>query len=337
MSDNKKIISRFHVDPDDLDIEGFDAFDRQLGTDEEDPLFISEDLFRVNPQMDEPEIQEYTVDQTHFDDGMQPESVYSDQQFDFSGSYRQEEESDGDAKPKDEIHSKREQMEAEIEERIMQAQRKALMMVNEAETQLRDAQRQAEAILEKARAEADQIEANAYQAGFAHGEEAGRALNEQKIEAITRNLESVLEELGAQRSALIQENEEELVRISFMLASKILHREIYENPGSIVDLVKNSLDRLKHSSQLTIYVSPHDFRFLEDHIENLTSYAGDKMKLSVEPDSNIARGGCLVKSDTGEVDATIDTMLKKLQSRIWSQEPEDALPEMPSDDSEPDV
>ncbi len=333
MSDHKKIISSLHVDPDEVEVDDFDAFDRQLGEDDANASFISEDIFRVNLERDDPEIQEYTIGQTHFDNGTPPESVFSDQPFDFA----KEESTEDKTSPHDEIQTKREEIETEIDERINQAQRKALMMVNEAETQLRESQQQAETLLVKARAEADQIEANAYQAGFAQGEEAGRALNEQKIEAITRNLESVLQALGAQRSTLIQENQEELVRIAFMLATKVLHREIYENPGSILDLVKNSLDRLKHSSSLTIYVSPHDFRFLEDHIENLTNYAGDTMKLSVEPDNDIARGGCLVKSDTGEVDATIDTMLKKLQSRIWSQEPEEETSEMPDASGESEV
>ena len=185
---------------------------------------------------------------------------------------------------------------------------------------LANANREAEEVIRRAKSQADKIEAAAYQAGFEQGEEAGKRLSEQKTESVVRRLESVMEEMANQQANLLRDSEEELVKLAYLISLKLIHREIRQDPSVVLDVVKAGIEKLKRASQLTIHVSPHDFRFIEGHIERLTSFTETETEINIEPSDSIARGGCRIKSNTGEVDATIETMVRKLLDRIWGEE-----------------
>ena len=197
-----------------------------------------------------------------------------------------------------------------------QAQR----LLDEARRTLDEARTQAEHLVEEARRHAEEIEAVAYQAGFEQGEEAGQRLSDQKTESAMRSLHAVLEEIEAQRVQLLRSSEERLIRVAFLIALKLIHRELHQDPSVVFDIVREAISRVQRASRLTLYVSPHDFKFIEGHLDELTALTKQEMRIAVEPDPNIPRGGCKVTSNTGEVDATIDSMIRNLQERLWEVE-----------------
>ena len=191
---------------------------------------------------------------------------------------------------------------------------------DQADKMLEDARDEAEKIVEAARRTSEEIEATAYHAGFDNGEAAGRQLAEQKLEPVVRSLRAAVENLSKQQDALVHAAEEQTVEIAFMAAAEIAHREIRLDPSVALDIVRAAISRVQRAAHLTVYVSPHDFRYLEEHLDLLQAMTDNGVKVSLEPDAAVARGGCRVVGNTGEIDATIHSMLKHLSERLWEQE-----------------
>ncbi|MBN1866129.1 hypothetical protein JW916_02435 [Candidatus Sumerlaeota bacterium] len=222
-----------------------------------------------------------------------------DIQFDSSGSDENEPEEES------EVERARKEIERQLE------------MAREA---LSEANRDAERIVEDARRRSEEIEAVAYQAGFQQGEEAGQRLSDQKTETAMRSLRELLEEIEKQRSEYVQSCEENLVRLALLIALRLIHREIRQDPSVVFDVVREAVTRVRRASRLTVFVSPHDFKFIEGHLDDLTGLTSRETRISIEPDSDIGRGGCRVTSNAGEVDATIDSMIHNIQKRLWEAE-----------------
>lgn len=200
-----------------------------------------------------------------------------------------------------------------VEEILNQADAEAHRIIAEAHVQ-------ASRLVDAAHKRGEQIEAEAYQQAFEQGEAAGKQLGEQKINPIIHNLRSVVDGIVAQQEAFLGSHEQDLVKIAFMISLQLIQREIHQDPSVILDVVRAAIAKVQRASQLTVLVSPHDFRFLEGHLEMLEAATPNGASVTVEPDEAIHRGGCRVVSDTGEIDATIDRMLENIRSRIWDEE-----------------
>jgi flagellar assembly protein FliH len=218
------------------------------------------------------------------------------------------------------------------------ARAQAAQIQTEADHALEQARRQAEEMVARAQVRTDEIEAKAYQAGFEQGEEAGRRLNEQKIESVMRRLEGILEQVTTQCDRLVDEREEELVKLAYLISLQLIHREIQQSPEVVLDVVRAGITRLKRAQRLTIFISPHDFSFIENHLDVIQGWTETGTRITVEPQETVGRGGCLIHSNAGEVDATIATMVRHMFERIWGEETAagllDTEPEIPSPPTE---
>jgi flagellar assembly protein FliH len=205
----------------------------------------------------------------------------------------------------------------EAKERAAAIVEKARLASEEAEAR---AEARATAMLEDARRQVEEVEARAYQEGFAQGEEAGRRLGEQKVESVLKSLRSVMEKMVGQRDALLKASEQELVKLAYLIALQIIHREIQQDPNVVVDVVRTALARTHQASEITIQVSPSDFRFLEGQGDLLRDLTGGKANVQIEPSTEVGRGGCRIVSEAGEVEASIERTLELFRKQIWEQE-----------------
>ena len=173
-----------------------------------------------------------------------------------------------------------------------------------------DAEERAAEIVRQAQRDSETVEARGYQAGFEQGEEAGRRLGDQKIETIVRSLGAMVESFTTHQRDLLVAGQEQMVKLASALALKLIQRELRQDPTVVLDVVREALARVQDAMNLTIHVSPSDFQFIEGHLEEFRRLTEGDAEIVLEPDPEVDRGGCRVKSDCGEVDATLRTMVR---------------------------
>jgi flagellar assembly protein FliH len=165
------------------------------------------------------------------------------------------------------------------------------------------------------------IEKTAYENGFRQGEKAGMEIAEKKVEAIMRRYSDSLLELGRLRSDLYAQVEREVVRLSLEVAKKIVHREIQADKQVIQTLVKVALSHVAEKSAVTIHLHPIDYNFVLEHKTELAQSEHGVREIVLLADRSIERGGCLIKTECGDIDARIEEKFREIEQGFF-EEPE---------------
>ncbi len=162
-----------------------------------------------------------------------------------------------------------------------------------------------------------QIEKTAYETGFRQGEKAGLAIAEKKIEVNMRRYSEAILALGKLRSQLYSQVEREVVKLALEVAKKVVHREIQADRDVIQTLVKVALSHVAEKSAVTVHLHPVDYNYLLEHRTELTRGADDGRDIMLLADKSIDRGGCLIKTECGDIDARIEEQFRELDRSFF--------------------
>jgi flagellar assembly protein FliH len=128
-----------------------------------------------------------------------------------------------------------------------------------------------------------------------------------RAEAMLRRVAQTLEELGNLRKTLMQQSERQMVQLALTLARRVVQREISLDPELIAAMAHVAIKKLGVSNPSTIRLHPDDY--------TIVARDGDRWSgsnVSVVPDPSIARGGCMVESDFGTIDGSLDRQFDEM-------------------------
>jgi flagellar assembly protein FliH len=177
-----------------------------------------------------------------------------------------------------------------------------------AEALLVDAHDRARALIEDAAARADAIAQEARTAGHAKGFAAGREDADREMNVMLETMRGLLDMAHVERRKLIEDAEPELVRLALGIAERVLHQQVALDRGVVVEMAKTAILRLIERDSVTVRVNPADLERVREHREELVAL-GDIRNLRIVEDQRIDRGGVVVDTDAGTIDARIRTQL----------------------------
>ena len=135
---------------------------------------------------------------------------------------------------------------------------------------------------------------------------------EPSLAAMAAALESI-EQLKAQ---VLAELEQDAVEMALRLAEQILAGVIDVQPERVIDVGRNALRRLSDRQRVTLVVNPGDLELVSECVEQLQSELGGIEHLGVQSDRRIGRGGAIARTDSGDIDAGIDTQLARAREIV---------------------
>ncbi len=181
-----------------------------------------------------------------------------------------------------------------------------------AEALLEDAHERARALVEDAAARADTIAQDARRRGHTEGFAAGRDEADRQMNDMLVTMRGLLEMARAERQKLIEAAEPELVRLALGIAERVLHQQIALDRGVVVEMAKVAIARLIERDTVTVRVNPADLERMRDHRDELIAIA-DIKNLRVVEDRRVDRGGVVVDTDAGTIDARISTQVEEVR------------------------
>ena len=156
------------------------------------------------------------------------------------------------------------------------------------------------------------LEREAFASGYAAGERAGLEAGTKRAEAMLRRLAQTLDELKALRETLIRQTEQQMVQLALAIARKILRREATIDQDLIVAMARVALERVGESGIATIRLNPDDHAStVQRHGDH---WAGSRVKVVADP--SVSRGGCMVESEFGFVDASVDAQFEQVAQAL---------------------
>jgi len=170
-------------------------------------------------------------------------------------------------------------------------------------------------------------EQQAYCRGFGDGERKGHELGEQAgLESAMQKLESLLTgghkllcELGELHRQTCRDVEADLVQLALAVARKIVGRDVSLGPDAVTRIIREALTRVEHAGRITIKLNPADLELLADIKPQLLSGLPEAGRAVFEADEGIARGGCLIETDEGEVDARIERQFQVVEEAFRTE------------------
>lgn len=114
------------------------------------------------------------------------------------------------------------------------------------------------------------------------------------------------------------ELEKMLIPVALKAAKKIVGREIELSENTIVDIVSNSLKAVSQHKKITIYVNKKDLDPIEANRPRLKEIFESLEVLSLRERSDVARGGCIIETEAGIINAQLDNQWSALERAFTS-------------------
>lgn len=157
----------------------------------------------------------------------------------------------------------------------------------------------------------EQVRAEAYAEGLA----AGRAEGEQSCARMKQLVESfgdALENLDFRLADMVLE-------LALDIARQVVAGELAAHPERILEVVNLALKQMVESTrEARLLLNPDDAALVRPYLEQVL----DKARLRVVEDLRIVRGGCLIETPHGDIDATLPARWRQVvqvlgSSRDW--------------------
>jgi flagellar assembly protein FliH len=181
---------------------------------------------------------------------------------------------------------------------------------------LQAAQRQGAELVSAARDQAEQIATDARTSGYETGYAEGVARAERELEDLFRFAETAVREIADTRTRMLEESEAALVELAVQVASKVLQTTLEIEPQRVADVLRGALRKAYVRDHVQVVCNPDDLALIEDASPELQAHVGTLRNLELIGDRRISRGGVLVRTPGGDVDATLESQLDRLRAAM---------------------
>lgn len=167
--------------------------------------------------------------------------------------------------------------------------------------------------------EDEKAERQAYLQGFAEGEQEGIALEKKQIDPVLDNFRQALLELEKIKKQIHLNAEKEVVELALAVAKKIVCHEISTNKDTVLHIVKQALNKVVDHDGIIIKLNPDDLQNIESEKNRLARVIQNIDDVTLEPDSRIRCGGCVIETRLGNIDARIEKQIEAVEEALKTE------------------
>ena len=147
--------------------------------------------------------------------------------------------------------------------------------------------------------------------GYAAGMAAGRAEGEQactRMKQLAESFSSTLDNLDFRLADMVLE-------LALDVARQVVAGELATRPERILDVVNLALKQMAETSrEARLLLNPDDAALVRPHLDQVL----DKNRLRIVEDVRIVRGGCLIETAQGDLDATLPARWRQVVQVLGS-------------------
>ncbi|MBK9120304.1 MAG: hypothetical protein IPM18_11985 [Phycisphaerales bacterium] len=177
-------------------------------------------------------------------------------------------------------------------------------------------------------AERESQRRNGYEEGFRAGQAAGRAaaLEEGRqaartaaaadLQQLTAALGGALQDYEQRRHTLLAEAETGLLAVAVAIAERVCKTAALHSGTVARANVRALLELVRHQHDLEFHLHPEEAALLRDELPQLAQQIAGADHVRIVPDTAIGRGGCVLHSRAGAVDATLETQLRQVAESL---------------------
>ncbi len=171
--------------------------------------------------------------------------------------------------------------------------------------------------------ELESIHKQAYAEGFESGTAEGYVDGQRRaavdIQIRCEALDAISLQLVAPLASLDEEMVTSVAELALLIARHLVRRELKTAPGEVIGVVRETMRLLPIASRgTTLHLNPDDAELVRSALAIDT----DGISWRVEADPLISRGGCIVETETSRIDATVESRIAAIASKMFGGERE---------------
>ena len=186
----------------------------------------------------------------------------------------------------------------------------------ESEQEIERGKFEAEKMIKEAELKVSEIEHEAYKKGYDAGREEGYKEGQAEVMRLIDRLGTVVSTAVDIRDDIIRSSEKLMSEMILMIARKVIKDEIVERREVVINNIKEAIKRVKDRDRIDIRVNFADLDMTTAHKDELIKMMESLKKVNIYEDSRVERGGCIIETDVGAVDAKISTQLDSIEEAI---------------------
>ncbi len=152
-------------------------------------------------------------------------------------------------------------------------------------------------------AECEKLKDDAQKEGFSHGHD----------EWVT-HIAKLEEEITKVRDEMLKL----VMPIALKAAKKIVASEIASTPETILNITKQTLKSVAQHKKIVLYVNKDDFEYLDKHKSKIKELFETLDSLSLREREDVERGGLIVETEAGIINAQIKDRWRNLEAAFDS-------------------
>ncbi|MCO4783637.1 MAG: hypothetical protein KC646_15025 [Candidatus Cloacimonetes bacterium] len=221
----------------------------------------------------------------------------------------------------------REDTKREAEILILEAQTQAdvFMQHKEAEIEAVEAKFQEELAAKKAdlanlTTQTQELYDTASTRGQEEGYNAGYADGLKQFTNMIENLSSVSEQILAEREQFLANQEEFIFKYVRKYSEKILGELPKHTLDYVYNNIRKGLKELSRANHLKVIVAQEDYDAIKCKEEDFKRLFHPTTQVELVPNLNMNRGGCILESETGSVDSSVQNQMLLLNKELFPDE-----------------
>jgi flagellar biosynthesis/type III secretory pathway protein FliH len=155
-----------------------------------------------------------------------------------------------------------------------------------------------------------ELAVQAYADGFARGRSDGEVSVRAEVATATAQLAGAAEAVASARAVALADLEAEVVELALSVAARILRTEAESGRDLAARLARVGLSRLGDCDRLSIRLHPEDVASVERAPGIL------REGISLVGDPAVGRGGAVVESEFGRLDARLEVQLEEIRRSL---------------------
>lgn len=180
------------------------------------------------------------------------------------------------------------------------------------------AKEEASNIIAEAHEEAEQIRQENSQKGY----EEGICKAEQEIDGSIKNArqesQQILAKAGKTKIQILRAAESDMMRLVMAIVRKVIGGEIETNPQVIINVIAQALTYLDKTENISVHINPQEILQVLDAVNTgqFTDKNNKVVDFEVQADKRVSSGGCIIEGEEGQIDATIETRINRIEKSI---------------------
>jgi flagellar assembly protein FliH len=166
-----------------------------------------------------------------------------------------------------------------------------------------------------------------YQDGYRDGTAALESFKQTFAAQATAQIGDLIEGFDAQFTALDQRLAHTVTQVAVQLAKNVLRAELQQNPAVVARVASEAVNAVLLSARhISVHLHPADLPLVAEGAEEALQARGARL----QADASVERGGVLVVSDVGSVDAAVSVRWAQAVAALGVDEALDDAPAPPA-------